>query len=103
MPQKCDLSPKEINEFLALFRKLCSLFHLQTRREGRSFVVLQPTKFVKGLDHLYSSRASLTKVDRLLLNNGLLSESRQELFGLVLVKNRSVDTISTHQSSRPLE
>ena len=71
---KCDLSPTEIDELLALFRKLCSLFHLQTRREGQSFVVLQPTKFVKGLDHLYSSRASLPKVDRLLLNNGLLSE-----------------------------
>ena len=73
---KCGLDPAEIRDFLALFRKLCSLFHLKTRGEEQSFVVLQPTKFVKGLDSLYSSRKSLPKVDRLLLNNGLLSEKK---------------------------
>ena len=71
---KCSLSSSEIEEFLALFRKLCSLFHLKTRSEGTSFVILQPTKFVKGLGRLYSSRASLPMDARLVLNNGLLSE-----------------------------
>ena len=73
---KCGLSSSEIEEFLALFRKFCSLFHLETKGEGPSYVVLQPTKFVKGLDSLYSSRASLPMADRLVLNNGLLSEKK---------------------------
>ena len=61
----------EVKRFLDLFRKLCSLFHLKTKEESPSFVVLQQTKFVKGLDRLYSSQASLQNV-----NEGLLSKEQ---------------------------
>lgn len=65
---------EEVNKFLDLFCKCCSICVFPTEDEHRCFVILQPAKFLQGLEKLYKNRASLTQEDRDQLKYGLFSE-----------------------------
>ena len=72
----CRINPEEINHFLELFSRFCSLCVFPTKEgEIRSFIVLQPANLLLGLEKLFKNRESLNEEDRKQLNHGLLSES----------------------------
>lgn len=66
----CGLELSEIESFLQLFTKFCSLFNIKIS-EDQAYIVLRPTKFVQGLDKLYGH--SYDDTDYV---NGILTESR---------------------------
>ena len=71
----CHISSStELETFLALFQKLCSLFYLE--KTTPSYVVLQPVKFVKQLECLYSNG----EINDHNYHNGILSKQLAKSF-----------------------
>lgn len=95
---QCDFAPSEIGAFLDLFCKCCSLFLLEEEHEHR-FVILQPSKFIKGLDLIYSAKESSGDQTRVQLENGLLSDDlARSIWNTSSDTDRSISDYSFYKS-----
>jgi hypothetical protein len=65
---------KEVDAFLDIFSKCCSICVIPTKGDVDSFIVLQPSNALLGFEKLFKNRDSLSREDRDLLKDGLLSE-----------------------------
>jgi len=70
----CDVDDDEVESFLEIFSKSCSLFALPKKERGleHRFVILQPARFTNGLDLLYTKTTQNQYSEK--LKNGLLPD-----------------------------